>query len=203
MSGISDHTVIKNISILTGTYNGNKLIRINDGATVILKDVTITNTYDAGLECDGSATIILVGENKVTGDGPGIKAAESSESTLTITGTGSLVATGSNDSAGIGSGSCGSCGHITITGGTVTAQGGNNAAGIGMGYVVANEGSSLCGAITITTGVTQVTAKKGGEAEFSIGKGFFVDGTATIGTITIGGAVFGGGITNSQFVYQP
>ncbi|MCR5240407.1 MAG: carbohydrate-binding domain-containing protein, partial [Prevotella sp.] len=160
VSGISGYTYISNNSILTGEYSGNDFFRIyiNDGATVILKDVTITNTNYAGLECDGSATIILVGENKVTGNRPGIKAAESSGSTLTITGTGSLVATGSNNSAGIGSRENSNCGNITISGGTVTAQGGNYAAGIGTGNVY--EGSSTCGDITITGGNVTATGGK-------------------------------------------
>lgn len=57
--------------------------------------------------------------------------------------------------AGIGSGYEGSCGTITIKGGTITAVGGQMAAGIGVG-----RGGS-CGAITITKGVDKVIAYKG------------------------------------------
>ncbi len=268
VSEISSYAEIADGTILTGEYSGNNDIIINTDATVILKDVTITNTSKAGLICDDSATIILVGENRVTGgDGPGIKAAESSASTLTITGTGSLVATGGELHAGIGSERNSNCGNITISGGTVTATGGNWAAGIGMGYIVADlscgaitisggtvtatggeyaagigtgnvyEGSSTCGAITIsggtvtaqggnkaagigtgwvyfaslscpeisiTTGVTKVTATRGGDTGCCIGKGYINSGgTCTIGTITIGGTVYADGISDDEFVYQP
>ncbi len=200
---LSETSQIGNNSILTGTYSVNREICISDGATVILKDFTITNTYDAGLICNGSATIILVGENTIeaTNDGPGIKAAENFEGTafsLTITGTGSLVAKGSDNHAGIGSGSNVSCGNITISGGTVTAQGGDRAAGIGTGYVD-NEGSSSCGDITISGGT--VTAKGGGSGA-GIGTGETVDRgssscrdiTITGGTVTATGGEWAAGI---------
>ncbi len=184
VTGLSNHTVIGNNSILTGTYKGYYSIYIDDGATVILNGVNITNSNKSGLECDGSATIILVGENKVTGDGPGIQAGENfegTESTLTITGTGSLVATGSGSNAGIGSGSCGSCGHITISGGTVTAQGGGNGAGIGTGEAVGG-GSSSCGTITISGGT--ITAQ-GGVWAAGIGTGYQHGGSSSCGDIKI------------------
>ena len=94
---------------------------------------------------------------------------------ITISG-GTVDATGGGGyegGAGIGSGFGTSCGNITISGGTITAKGGTNtsndapAAGIGGGY--ANE---ACGVITITSGVTSVTATKGGgDGAQSIGKG--------------------------------
>ena len=102
--------------------------------------------------------------------------------TITISG-GTVTATGGDLAAGIGSGygNKTSCVAITITGGTVTATGDYGAAGIGSGYYAS------CGAITITTGVTQVTATKGGEsAPNSIGAG--VGGSC--GTVTIGGTVY-------------
>ncbi len=191
VTGLSVFTYIGDGTILTGTYSGSSWIRIEDGATVTLKGVDITNTNNPGLECDGSATIILVGENKVTGgNGSGIHAGEGSETTLTITGTGSLVATGSEGCAGIGAVSGGSCGNITISGGTVTAKGGASGAGIGMGHVVAPvEGvSATCGAITITGGTVTAT---GGEGGAGIGTGRGNGGEADChlkcGNITISG----------------
>ena len=96
--------------------------------------------------------------------------------TITITG-GTVTATGGDFGAGIGSGyNNASCGVITISGGTVTATGVEGAAGIGSGW------NASCGDITITTGVTSVTATKGGEyAPNSIGAG---DG-GSCGTVTI------------------
>ena len=148
----------------------------------------------AGINPEGDATIILEGANTVKGfwrNYPGIHSAVGH--TLTIKGTGSLNASSNGWGAGIGGGkgvSCGNiviqsgtivatggingagigsgkndggsdCGDITISGGTITATGGNNAAGIG----IAN---GTCGNIEITAGVTSVTATYGGEGFTSI-----------------------------------
>ena len=99
---------------------------------------------------------------------------------------GTVTANGGNYGAGIGSGSFApTCGAITISGGTVTATGGESSAGIG--------GSSYgsCTTITITTGVTKVTAKKGNNAPNSIGAGRSGEyGTSNCSTVTIGGTVY-------------
>lgn len=100
---------------------------------------------------------------------------------------GKIVATGSKGCAGIGAGygfDTGSsiCGNITISGGDVTAIGGQYGAGIGTGRYKDNNSDSRCGNITITDGVTQVTATKGADAVNSIGVG---DAMGTCGTITI------------------
>jgi hypothetical protein len=109
---------------------------------------------------------------------------------ITISG-GTVTATGGENGAGIGTGKSGSCNNITISGGTVSATGGEKAAGIGSGINWAD-----CGNITITTGVTQVTATKGNEAPNSIGAGY----KAICGTVTIGG-VETGFITQSPYKY--
>ncbi len=121
---------------------------------------------------------------------------------ITISG-GTVTATGGEQAAGIGGGRRGvndasSCGNILISGGTVTATGGEEAAGIGGGRGNnSNTELSSCGTITITTGVTKVTATKGSGAPNSIGAGFF----GTCGTVTIGGNE--GAITTSPYTYQP
>ena len=119
---------------------------------------------------------------------------------ITISG-GTVTATGGYRGAGIGGGKRGpanvSCGNITISGGTVTATGGEEAAGIGGGRGNNNSQKSSCGTITITTGVTKVTATKGSDAPNSIGAGYY----GTCGTVTIGGNV--GAITTSPYTYQP
>ena len=121
---------------------------------------------------------------------------------ITISG-GTVTATGGENGAGIGTGKSGACYNITISGGTVSATGGEKAAGIGSG---SNWGD--CGNITITTGVTQVTATKGNEAPNSIGAGY----KATCGTVTIGctldtdGNPEGGttgAISTSPYTYDP
>ena len=107
---------------------------------------------------------------------------------------GVITATGGSEAAGIGSGQAADCGTITISGGTVTATGGYGAAGIGSG-----QNKASCDGITITIGVTEVTAMKGFNAPNSIGAG---NGGSTCGTVTIGGVVIGF-ITQSPYTYVP
>ena len=221
----------QNGETLTGTLASNVQISIADGATVILNNVNIngsgtwtTGNY-AGITCNGDATIILSGTNTVKGfyqDYPGIYVP--GNKTVTIQGSGSLTASSNGSGAGIGGGigfDCGNititggnitatggngrpgigggteaCGNITITGGTITATGGNAAAGIGG----SNEGN--CGDITITSGVTRVTATKGNNiSPNSIGAGAF----GTCGTVTIGGTEYwdGSAYKNGGDTYLP
>ncbi len=137
-------------------------------------------------------TITATGGFRCAGIGGGTNACGN----ITISG-GTITAQGGECGAGIGSGQSCECGNINITGGTVTAQGGRYGAGIGSGYE-----NSSCGTVTITSGVTRVTATKGMDAPCSIGKG--ADGSSTTsscGTVTIGGNV--GAITTSPYTYQP
>jgi hypothetical protein len=125
---------------------------------------------------------------------------------------GTITAIGGTDAAGIGTGGGedgsplwdefgheaepSSCGAIIISGGTVVATGGDNAAGIGTGKI------GNCGNITITDGVTSVTATKGGSAQHSIGTGHngwnFSQNSYTV---TIGGVE--GKVSTSPYTYQP
>ncbi len=217
LSAVTTDITVPDGFTLTGTLNGEHKISIADGATVTLDNVTI-NGYDcwsqyAGITCEGNATINLKEGTTNTVKGfhgyyPGIQGAAGK--TLTITGTGSLIAhsngtgagigsvreqtcgnivisggtitaTSDHYGAGIGSGYLGGCGTINISGGTITATGGSYAAGIGSG----NEGN--CGDITITSGVTSVTATKGSNASNSIGAG--VSGTCGTVTIAVGANV--------------
>ena len=180
----------------------------------------------AGITCLGSATIILADgtTNYVKGahaHKPGIFIGNGH--TLTIKGNGTLnakdggqsgsgiggdyntpcgnivieggtiIATGSSCAPGIGNTSKnGTGGDITIKGGTVTAVGEFYAAGIGSGQ------NCNCGNITITDGITSVTATKGGwdsPATIGAGKG------GTSGTINISSALTSivSGITQSLF----
>jgi len=145
---------VQNGEVLTGTLANNVKISIADGATVTLKDVNIngsgtwTDGYYAGITCAGTAIINLEGTNTVKGfinTYPGIYVPENE--TLTINGPGSLKAsTGGTHGSGIGGIHWGSCGNITINGGTIIAEGGAAAAAIGSGM------ASSCGDITITGG---------------------------------------------------
>ena len=170
--------------ILTGTLAGNYKISIAAGANVELKNVTINGVDDwayqwAGLTCLGDANITITGTNSVKGfyeDYPGIQAGPVG-TTLTINGTGSLTATGSDWAAGIGSGYDGSsCGAITISGGMVNASSSKYGAGIGSGYY-----NSSCGAITISGGTVMASSGADGAG---IGSGC---NGSSCGAITISG----------------
>ncbi|MCR5435256.1 MAG: InlB B-repeat-containing protein [Bacteroidaceae bacterium] len=218
---------------LTGTGGANTHITIAHGATVTLSGVTITghtNQWCPGITCEGDATIILdEGTTNTVAGGSGWSGIFVPQNkTLTIQGSGTLIANGSSvvgwEAAGIGGGaSSASCGNIVITGGIITATGGGGSAGIGGGAnsdcgnisitggtVTANGGKyapgigsgydylSDCGDITITDGVTSITATKGANSPHSIGTAY----EGSVGTITIGG-VETGGIPQSPFTYNP
>lgn len=95
---------------------------------------------------------------------------------------------------GIGSGCLNSeCGNILISGGTLSVIGGGYCAAIGTGQ----EGSA--GDITITSGVTRLSAEKNSDkAPHCIGGG---RDYVALGTVTVGGKV--GPVSESPFVYQP
>ena len=184
LSGVTVATTIQNGTTLTGTLDMDNKVKISiaDGAIVTLNGARINGWYGysyqfAGITCEGNATIILEGENRVSGfadDYPGIYVP--SGKTLTIQGTGSLKVGGNDMAAGIGGGNNISCGNIVISGGDITAMGGSKGAGIGGGF------NASCGNITITSGVTRVKANAGIDAN-SIGAGYY----GTCGTVTIDG----------------
>ena len=133
---------------------------------------------------------------------------------MTVRSTINVNATGGNKSAGIGGGygsdnasSSVACGDITISGGTINATGGSYSLGIGSGNGESHEGT--CGDITITTGVTSVTATKGSGAPYSIDKSIIGNcGKIKIGVTTYyddsefhhSGDTY---LANSPFNYQP
>ena len=169
---------------ITGTSG----VTIPAGKTVVLSGVTISGGQIA---CSGDATIILMWNNTVSaaGNQAAIKIGGSG-TTLTITGSGSLTATGGSSGAGIGtdkvtSGTL-SGGNIVINGGTVTATGGNSGAGIGTGH--AQNATNTCGNITINGGTVTATGANGGAG---IGTGVSMQGGASnrCGNITIGTGV--------------
>ena len=219
-----DELVIADGCILTDFAVGQSYkVSIADGATVTLRDVenngkiedhgTILE-YRPGIKCLGDATIILEGNNTVTGGDQYAGIYVPGDKTLTIRGTGSLNVTGGFSAAGIGGNATGdaNCGSIVISGGTVTATGGSGGAGIGLGAnggeckditisggTVTAKGSDnapgiggvegIYESITITGDVTKVTATKGPSAQYSIGieDDYFWE---YCGPITIGGTVY-------------
>ena len=168
------------------------------GKTVVLSGVNISG---GSITCDGSVTMILMGDNTVsaTDQKAAIKIGGSG-TTLTITGSGSLTAqagssaSGQDGGAGIGTdftmdGTL-SFGNIVINGGTVTATGGVCGAGIGTGRADGAYGSAsiTCGDITINGGTVIAT---GGEGAAGIGTGLSIGENASneCGAITIGTGV--------------
>ena len=207
LSALTDEYTAKDGETLTGTLGEKVKLNVAAGAKVTLSDVTINGTKDSyciwsGINCQGDATIVLVGNNTVMGSHNGAGIHVPTGSTLTIEGDGSLTAGTRDWGAGIGAGySTHPCGNIVIKGGTITATGGERFAGIGGGdqsdtcgditinggTVIAtggkyaagigtgwgsNSSHSKCGNITIGSGVTKVVANKGAGAPFSIGKGY-------------------------------
>ena len=176
------------------------------GATVTLNGVNFTHGQ---IICAGDATIILadgsVNTVNATNVGAAIKIGPKN-TTLTIDGTGQLTATGGNYGAGIGtsltSNYNNTCGAIIINGGTLNAIGGSNAAGIGTGAVQKSL-YQTCSAITIATNGPIVTATKGENAPYSIGKGGNYGGNFNVGTIAIGGTTYPDGVSESPFNYPP
>ena len=177
--------LVLDTAVVSGNLTPARKIVIADGATVTLRDVTITGTFNsaydgtchwAGNTCEGDATIILEGANVVRGfheNYPGIYVPRNRK--LTIKGDGSLDASSNGFGAGIGAGyNHLPCGDIVIENGTIVATGGDGAAGIGGAY------GSGCGDITIGGGF--VTAN-GGATAAGIGCGY----QNVCGGITIAG----------------
>ena len=172
---------------LTGKLAIPVSITIAPDATVTLDNVTVLGGhYDnipcnwAGITCLGNATLILKGSNTVNGfhkDYPGIfvpgdRNHPSNNKTLTIQGSGSLIASSYGYGAGIGGGKNIDCGNIVIAGGTIIAEVSDHAAGIGAGE------SASCGNITILSGTVNAT---GGDYAAAIGSGY----NSSCGDITI------------------
>jgi len=175
----------KNGEVLTGVLGGGATntgnVKIETGATVVLHNVEITSVDPsggkqyAGIDCEGNATIVLSGTNKVKG-GAELKPAIyiPKNNTLTIRGSGSLEADGTGCGAGIGGGEYYDCGNIVIADGHITATAGTASAAIGSGR------NRSCGTITISGGT--VTASSSGTGA-AIGSGI----SGSCGTINMSG----------------
>ena len=132
-------------------------------------------TAYGGVGCAG------IGSGFAEHNGPSVTGGD-----ITINTSGTVKAYGGPNAAGIGSGygardNDNRCGNILISKGTVEAIGGEEGAGIGTGRT--GLGSTVCGTISITDGVTSVTATKGTNGVDCIGCGK----NGTCGTVTIDG----------------
>ena len=227
LSELTEDVTIYDGQTITGELQNNVKVTIADGATVTLKDVIIEGEDNhayafAGITLEGDATLILEGNNTVTGfedKYPGIYVPENK--TITIGGNGTLDVSSNGYAAGIGAGFDVPCGNIVIEGGTINAIGGSNSAGIGAGNNLGSCGTitikggvvsatggdggagigggegSDCGDITITNKAKKVTAVSGSDAPNSIGSGR--NGNAV--RVTIAGEVYEEGISGHDFVY--
>jgi hypothetical protein len=201
-------------------------IKCAGSATIILKDgttntLTSTSTYYPALWAgDTNTTLTIQGNTGVldvtsgsnrAGIGGGYSNTDHTCGNIRIEG-GFITARGGAEAAGIGTDyGPATCGDIIITGGTINATGGQDATGIGAGRGAPSNPSN-CGAITITNGVTKVTATKGVCTDLidCIGAGY---NNSSCGTVTIGGTVYwennayaNGGdtyLTTSPLIYQP
>ena len=139
---------------------------------------TATEPSNCGdISISGTANVTATGAGGGAGIGGGNRG---SVGAISISGTANVTAKAGMNGAGIGSGYYGTVsGTISIEGGTVTAMGGGyngQGAGIGTGY----HGS--CGAISISSGITQVVASmKGNSAHIGAGA------KGSSGTVTIDG----------------
>ena len=206
LAAVSGHCTINNGETLTGTLGGNYKISIADGATVVLKNATISYNGKgadyAGLTLLGDGTLVLADGTTnsaiggLDGDGysnwPGIYVPVGK--TLTINGnTGVLnAARGGNDTvdgspAGIGASWENSCGNIIINGGVINATGGAKGAGIGGTFF------HSCGDITINGGTITATGNKSASG---IGLGGPV-GNKTISNVSCGNITITGGTVNA------
>jgi len=205
LNNVKGDTLLRDCDVVVGELSGYYKISIVDGATVKLSGANVskyanrTHAYKwAGLTCLGDATIIIEGDNYVSGFGyghPGIYVPKGK--TLTIDGDGRLHAQGYFCAAGIGGGEAMDCGNIVINGGKITAVGINDGAGIGGGGH--GYGSfpwlswTSCGDITINGG--EITAK-GGSWGAGIGGGVI----CRCGDIRInGGKIDATGSTDDMF----
>ena len=193
LSTLTGAYTAQNLETLTGTLSGEYKISIADGAVVYLKDVIINGIDNGkypwgGISCPGDATLVLEGNNTITGfsDYPGIHIAEGK--TLTIKGTGSLTASSSGYGAGIGGGFNIPCGNIVIEGGTITATTRVAAAGIGGGH------AARCGNILIKGGTITTTSKNHGPGIGSGGEGYCGNIVIEGGTINATGGYEAAGI---------
>lgn len=172
-------------------------IKISDGimANITLSNVNIDVSSVGGcaFQLQGTAAVDLTLEGtntlKSAPDCASLQVPENA--TLSITGgiSDALTAIGPTNSAGIGGGYGGSCGAVTISGGTVTASS-TNAAAIGGGF------SASGGVVTISGGTVTANASTGagigGGREGGNGATVTISGGTLVANSDYGAGIGGG-----------
>ena len=163
----------------------------------------VANTC-GNISISGSTHVIAQGGHWAAGIGSGYAhQAANTCGDISISGSAQVTATGGTFAAGIGSGNgnddgsniyVSSCDAIRITGGTIGATGGDHAAGIGSGSY------GKFTSISITSGITRVTATSGGQYYAPIGKGEDDEGS---GNVTIDDVTIDGGYDYSPIKHTP
>ncbi|HPL26856.1 MAG TPA: fibronectin type III domain-containing protein [Anaerolineae bacterium] len=201
--------------VLTFMQDGTYLVSMTTaGATTTTDRIVVANGVTANITLNGVAiqlpagcafniagaavNLTLTGNNTLQSGAHSAGLSCPIGAALTISGSGSLTASGGEYGAGIGGGLAGGCGAVTISSGTVTASGGRGdwggAAGIGSGANCTEENGG--GIVTISGGT--VTAHGAASGGAGIGGGGF-DGCAGYGgTVFISGGLvtatgYGGG----------
>ena len=195
---------------VTGSTEKNTIVVGKDveDVTITLDNVNISSTDKAAMSigANSDVTVELDGENTLNGgnnhaglelndkDGSGRSVYGAKGGSVTIQDNndeeGSLTATGGNNSAGVGSGSGGTAGNITISNAEVTAAGVGNGAGIGSGS------NGKVGNITIDNAEVTATGGEKGAAGIGTGWGGYANGSITInnGSVTAAGGTNSAGI---------
>lgn len=196
-SSSGDYTV-------TGNTTRDRIVVAPDfEGSITIEDLTINTSSGAALLVDPSAklTLKLRGINTLKTSNvsnAGLDFRNVTSGSLIITSAagdgmsdGSLTAIGGTNGAGVGGGSNGEAGNITINGGTITAEGGISGAGIGGG-----SNGDACN-ITINAGTITATGGINGAGIGGGGNGSADRITITGGIVkaygTINGAGIGGG----------
>lgn len=196
-SSSGDYTV-------TGNTTRDRIVVAPDfEGSITIENLTINTSSGAALLVDPSAklTLKLRGINTLKSSNvsnAGLDFRNVTSGSLIITSAagdgmsdGSLTATGGTNGAGVGGGSNGDAGNITINGGTITAEGGISGAGIGGG-----SNGDACN-ITINAGTITATGGINGAGIGGGGNGSADRITITGGIVkaygTINGAGIGGG----------
>jgi hypothetical protein len=199
----------KDGQIFTTSSGFNGYVTVPDGATVTLDDVQIGAPHDcdhAAIHCLGSANLIVNGVNQVDvgnySSYPAIYVphnASGTEYTLTISGTGTLLANAQTSyGAAIGGGlvfdslTSIPCGNIVLNGATINATSGWGAAGIGGGH------SGYCGDITINGAIVQSAIGKDSGAGIGGGYGG-ICGNILISSGSVGSSAVNSDNATSQY----